>query len=115
MTWTPRQIRYLDEHAQDGAEKIAKALGMTVNAVQIMVSRRGLSLKKRWVCPKCGSTTTKPLNSITGWCPLCVKKERVRGLRIEAQSIKDEARVEEELNKEANRYYNQKLRAKKKL
>lgn len=114
MSWTTKQIRYLDEHAHEGADEIAEALGKTVKAVQWMASKRGVSLRKRYTCPKCGSVRTVPLNAVTGWCRICTKEEHVRQLGQEAELERKEVRREQELDREANRYYNRKYRAKKK-
>lgn len=114
MQWTMREIRYLDEHANEGAEAIAEALGRTYSSVVQQAHSRGVSLKRRWICPRCGATVRNPLNAQTGWCVLCTKEEHVKHLREEAEQARREAKRERELNKERNRYYNVKLRAKKK-
>ena len=45
MTWTSSEVRYLEEHAGDGAVAIAEALGKTVRAVEVQASKYGLSLR----------------------------------------------------------------------
>ena len=62
MTWTSSEVRYLEEHAGDGAVAIAEALGKSVTAIEVQAHRYGLSLRKRWLCPKCGRETFKPLD-----------------------------------------------------
>ena len=60
MKWTTREIKYLEEHANDGAEEIAEALGRTIISVQVQACRYGISLAPRCRCPKCGAVTRKP-------------------------------------------------------
>ena len=74
--WTMREIRYLEEHANEGSAAIAKALGRSAGAVRIQASHYGISLRKRWHCPKCGHWSCKPLNARTGWCATCTKRDR---------------------------------------
>lgn len=35
MTWTSSEVRYLEEHAGDGAAAIAEALGKSVTAIEV--------------------------------------------------------------------------------
>lgn len=112
--WTTWELRYLDEHAEEGAEAIAEALGKTVKAVQWQASQRGVSLAIRYTCPRCGKTTRQPLNARTGFCKLCNLEVHMAQLKEEARREQEEVRKEQALMRERNRYYNQKYRAKKK-
>ena len=42
--WSTREIRYLKEHAGDGAKEIAKALGRTTEAVKLQARKCGICL-----------------------------------------------------------------------
>lgn len=112
--WTTGQIRYLDENCHEGAEFIAAQLGKSVSAVQVMASRRGVSLKKRYQCPKCGATVANPLNSTTGWCANCTKEERAKRYADELAAEREEVERELRANKERQRLYSQRYRARKK-
>ena len=48
MKWTTREIKYLEDHAEDGAEAIAEALGRSVQSVKAQAKRFGLSLRRAW-------------------------------------------------------------------
>lgn len=69
--WKAHEETYLQEHAGDGAQAIAEALGRSVGSVQVHASRMGVSLFKRWHCPNCGKYTYKPLTKWSGWCRKC--------------------------------------------
>lgn len=82
MHWTSREIAYLEAHAHEGAQAIAEALGKTVSSVQLQAHRYGISLRKRWICPKCGEEVYTPLAKWTGWCRQCTTEEsRDKALR----------------------------------
>lgn len=89
--WSTREIRYLREHAGDGAREIAKALGRTTEAVKLQARKCGISLRQRWMCPKCGRMTFKPLNKANGWCAECTKEGHVADLREQASAMREEA------------------------
>ncbi len=111
--WTTGEIRYLEEHAGDGAEAVAEALGRTVKSVQVQAQRYGLSLRKAWLCPKCGSKTHKPLSAKTGWCVSCTREARNESLAREVDELRKEAMREKKVNRERQRLYSAKSRAKK--
>ena len=69
--WKAHEETYLQEHAGDGAQAIAEALGRSVGSVQVHASRMGVSLFKRWHCPNCGKHNFKPLTKWSGWCRKC--------------------------------------------
>ena len=52
--WSTRELRYLEEHAGDGAKQVAKDLGRSIDSVKHMAQKCGLSLRKRRQCPRCG-------------------------------------------------------------
>lgn len=115
MRWTTREIGYLEEHAGEGAEAVAEALGRTVQSVKNQASRYGISLRKRWQCTRCGAITHKPLSAVTGWCSICTKEQRRERIAEEVWQIEEEARREERENRERQRLYSRKHHAKKKL
>lgn len=112
--WSTREIRYLSEHAGDGAEAIAEALDRSVDSVRAQASRCGISLRRRWQCPRCGRMTYQPLNRRTGWCQSCTKEEHVRELKEQALEMREEAVREKKANQERQRWYSRKHSAKKK-
>lgn len=115
MTWTSSEVRYLEEHAGDGAEAIAKALGKSVKAVKNQAMRYGLSLRKRCLCPKCGRETFKPLSNRTGWCVSCTREQRAAEIAEQVRAMEEEVRREDKANKERQRLYSRKYRAKKQI
>lgn len=115
MKWYSAEIKYLEDHANEGSEAIAKALGRTVQSVKLQASRYGISLKQRWQCPKCGQFTSYPLSPKTGWCANCTKEKRIDELAEEVRELEEEVRREERNNRERQRLYNRKHNARKKL
>lgn len=115
MKWTSREIRYLEEHAGDGAEEIARALERSVDSVKCQAKRFGVSLRRSWVCPKCGMRVSKPLSSRTGWCSACTKEKRREFLAEQVRDLEEEVRRNEREDKERQRLYSRKSRANKKL
>ena len=111
LKWTTREIKYLEEHAGDGAEAIAKALGRSVRSVDNQARRYGVSLRKSWVCPKCGMR----VSSRTGWCAACTKENRMERIAEEVRELEEEAKRNERIDRERQRLYSRKSRAKKKL
>ena len=69
--WTAREDEYLAAHAAEGAASVAAALGRSVPSVQSHASRIGVSLTKRYHCPRCGRFSYLPLSVRTGWCRKC--------------------------------------------
>lgn len=110
--WSTREIRYLREHAGDGAKEIAKALGRTTEAVKLQARKCGISLRQRWMCPKCGRMTFKPLNKANGWCAECTKEGHVADLREQASAMREEAARSKRNDRERQRCYSAKSRAK---
>lgn len=115
MTWTSSEVRYLEEHAGDGAVAIAEALGKSVTAIEMQAHRYGLSLRKRWLCPKCGRETFKPLSNRTGWCVSCTREQRAAEIAEQVRAMEEEVRREDKANKERQRLYSRKYRAKKQI
>lgn len=113
MRWTTREIRYLEEHAQDGAEAIAKALGRSTDSVTWQASQYRISLKKKWYCPKCGLWVHKPLSTRTGWCAACTKAKRREALEQEVAELREEVMREREEDRKRQALYSQKSRLKK--
>lgn len=115
MTWTSSEVRYLEEHAGDGAVAIAEVLGKSVTAIEVQAHRYGLSLRKRWLCPKCGRETFKPLSNRTGWCVSCTREQRASEIAEQVRAMEEEVRREDKANKERQRLYSRKYRAKKQI
>lgn len=113
--WSTRELRYLEEHAGEGAGAVAKALGRSKQSVEVQASRYGISLRKSWLCPKCGMRTSRPLSGRTGWCSVCTKAQRRERMAEEVRELEEEARREEEENRARQCLYSRKSRAKKKL
>ena len=111
--WTSRDIHYLEEHAHEGAKEIATALGRSAESVKWQASRYGISLRKRWYCPKCGHWSHKPLSMKTGWCAVCTKESRRATLEEEVREMREEARREREEDRRRQALYAQKNRLKK--
>ena len=99
----------------DGAASIAEHLGRTVASVQVQASRYGVSLTRRWICPKCGATVRRPLSPSTGWCANCTREARRGRMAEEVREIEEEARRTEREERERQRLYSRKYRAKEKL
>lgn len=115
MNWTTNEIRYLEEHQGDGALAIAKALGRSVQSVKAQAKRYGLSLRRAWQCPKCGMRVHTPLSPKTGWCVICTRELRNERIAEEVRELQEEVRMEEKINRERQRLYSAKHRARKKL
>ncbi|WP_302152571.1 hypothetical protein [uncultured Enorma sp.] len=115
MYWTTYKLRYLEEHANEGAEAIAEALGCSRTAVEVQASRYGISLRKRWRCPRCGMVTFRPLSTVTGWCANCTKEARRDRIAEEVREMEEEVRRAERENRERQALYSKKHRMKKKL
>ena len=115
MKWTTREIKYLEDHAEDGAEAIAGALGRSVQSVKAQAKRFGLSLRRAWQCPKCGMHVHTPLSPKTGWCQSCTLEHRNERIAEQVRELQEEVRREEMLKRERQRLYSAKHRARKKL
>ena len=113
MRWTTREIRYLEDHAHEGAPAIAKALGRSTEAVRQQAKAYGISLAVRSLCPACGRWTRKPLNTRTGWCPSCTKEARLAELEKELVELEEEAMREQRINRRRQAVYSRKNRLKK--
>lgn len=112
MLWTTAEIRYLEDHAQEGVAAIALALGRSAESVRQQAKQRGISLRRRWYCPKCGHWSYKPLNGRTGWCAACTKASRRRQLELEVRDLMEEVMREREEDRRRQAIYSQKNRLK---
>lgn len=83
--WTDEEKRYLITYKDDGAEKIAAALGRSTIAVQIMACRLHVSLAVRHgeICPRCGMREVRKGTSAYshGLCPVCWEREKAEAIR----------------------------------
>ena len=113
--WSTRELRYLEEHAGEGAAAIAKALGRSVDSVEWQARKCGISLRKRCQCPHCGQWTFRPLNRINGWCIECTKELHMADLAEQANAMREEAIREKRNDRERQRHYSAKSRAKKSM
>ena len=66
-------------------------------------------------CPKCGMRVHTPLSSKTGWCVSCTRELRNERIAEEVRELQEEVRREERVNRERQRLYSAKHRARKKL
>lgn len=112
--WNTGEIRYLEDHAHEGAEAVAKALNRSVESVQWQASQYGISLRIKFYCPNCGHWVRKPLNSRTGWCAACTKAERRHQLEQEVRELAEEVRREQEEDRKRQAIYSRKNRLKQK-
>lgn len=71
--------------------------------MQVMASRRGVSLMRRWVCPRCGSKTLTPLVGKTGWCKACTLEQGVYKAHQANQAVRRELDIERRRIAEAER------------
>lgn len=88
MRWSRWEVDCLVVHAGEGAEAVAQRLGRSVASVQVMASRLGISLARRWECPRCGKVTYLPLSPKTGACRICTVEEtlgKARADNVEAR------------------------------
>lgn len=108
--WTTREIRYLEDHAFEGAEQIAEALGRSVASVQWQASQYGISLRMRWCCPRCGSWVHKPLSSRTGWCVACTRKDGIARTERDIEQMRRETAEERSLRRMQQAAYARKSR-----
>lgn len=112
--WSGREVRYLEEHAHEGAVEVSKALGRSPKAVRMQASHYGLSLRKRWHCPRCGMWVHKPLSGTTGWCAACTKERRADLKETEVEEYVREVERELEQDRRIQAAYARKSRAKRK-
>ena len=103
MRWTPAEIEYLETHASDGAEAIGESLGRSVHAVESMASRCGISLRRSWLCPRCGREVFQPLSVRSGWCRLCSIQDSHDKSTLRNREIKKAIAIEESRIHEAER------------
>ena len=101
--WKAHEESYLQEHAGDGAQAIADALGRSIQSVKSHASRMGVSLCVRWHCPKCGKYTYKPLTKWSGWCRRCSIEESADTAAMKNRKIRREVAEEKEAIKAEER------------
>lgn len=115
MNWTTDDIRYMEEHAGEGAASIAEHLNRTVISVKVQASRQGIFLTPRWRCPNCGCLTAKPLNAKTGWCANCTMEARREQIAKDVRELEDEVARRERNEKARQALYSKRSRLRKKL
>lgn len=115
MNWTTDEIRYMEEHAGEGAASIAEHLNRTVISVQVQASRQGISLVPKWRCSNCGCLTAKPLNAKTGWCANCTMEARREQIAKDVRELEDEVARRERNEKARQALYSKRSRLRKKL
>lgn len=115
MNWTTDEIRYMEEHAEEGAAAIAEHLNRTVISVKVQASRQGIFLTPRWRCPNCGCLTAKPLNAKTGWCANCTMEARREQIAKDVRELEDEVARRERNEQARQALYSKKSRLRKKL
>ncbi len=115
MNWTTDEIRYMEEHAGEGAASIAEHLNRTVISVKVQASRQGIFLTPRWRCPNCGCLTAKPLNAKTGWCANCTMEARREQIAKDVRELEDEVARRERNEQARQALYSKRSRLRKKL
>lgn len=115
MNWTVRELRYLEEHAGDGVEAVAEALGRTACSVKSQAKRYGISLRRTYQCPRCGMRSRSPLSGLTGWCSACTKEQKRARIAEQVRELEEEVARNEREDRERQRLYSRKHRLKKKL
>lgn len=113
--WSTRELRYLRDHANEGAAQVAHDLDRSISSVQSQAHDQGLSLRRRWQCPRCGRMTYQPLIKLKGWCRSCVREVRRAEIAEQARDMREEARRADAERRERQRIYSMKSRAKRKL
>lgn len=113
MRWTSSDINYMEQHSDEGSAAIAEALGCSVHAVEVQASRYGCSLRRFWICPKCGERVSKPMSSRTGWCAACTKAARREVIAEQVRDLEEEAARNAREDRERQRLYSRKNRARK--
>lgn len=113
MRWTVREIRYLEAHASDGAAAIARELGRSIESVRHQAYRYGLSLRRSWLCPRCGQRTFNPLSGKTGWCAACTREAQAAAVAAEVAEMEAEKARLRAAGRERQRMYSRKSRLKK--
>ena len=58
---------------------------------------------------------TEPLSSRTGWCVSCTREQRASEIAEQVRAMEEEVRREDKANKERQRLYSRKYRAKKQI
>jgi hypothetical protein len=115
VNWTTDEIRYMEEHAGEGAASIAEHLNRTVISVKVQASRQGIFLTPRWRCPNCGCLTAKPLNAKTGWCANCTMEARREQIAKDVRELEDEVARRERNEQARQALYSKRSRLRKKL
>lgn len=103
MRWKQWETDYLTNHAGDGAEAIARKLGRTKRAVEVMASRTGVSLRRSWHCPRCGRDVYTPLSQWSGWCRRCSVNESKDGAAIKNREVRKQIAQERRSVQQAER------------
>ncbi len=88
MRWSRWEVDFLMAHAGEGAEAVAERTGRSAHAVEVMASRLGISLARRWECPRCGKVTYLPLSPKTGACRTCTVEETLGKARADNAEAK---------------------------
>ena len=97
------------------ADAVAEALGLTREAVRQQAKKYGISLRKRWTCPNCGSTVFKPLSTRTGWCEACTRELRYEEISEQVRQMQDAIRRNEDVERKRQAVYSRKHRLKSTL
>lgn len=90
MNWTMRDIAYIREHASEGVDAVASALGRSSSSVKMKASRMGISLMRYVplsICPVCGRETTRMIER-QGHCDLCKRELAIKRHREEIARLK---------------------------
>ena len=99
--WREHELKYLENHAGDGAAAIAHALGRSIVSVQVQASRMGLSLCRRYLCPRCGKYSGMPMSQRTGWCRTCTVNDSAESAALKNREVRMQLAEERRRIKEA--------------
>ncbi len=105
--WTTAEIRYLRQHASEGAPAIALALDRTPQSIRCAATRHHIALGKLGpgdLCPRCATYTIAANSKAArhGLCVVCYEKEK-SAARRQAQAESDAHREYEKEKKAAQR------------
>lgn len=112
MRWTSREVRYLEEHAHEGCDAIARKLERSPESVRQQAKHYGVSLRTKWWCPHCARWSYKPLSVKTGWCSTCTKAARRQELEDSLHDMREEVMREKQEDRKRQAVYSAKNRLK---
>lgn len=110
--WTTKDLAYLEEHAAEGALAVAIALNRSVSSVKHQASRYGISLRRRWLCRRCGCVTFSAPSPKTGWCVSCTREAQADEIASQIHLMEAERERELRATRRRQALYSKKNRRK---